>query len=172
MKLSIILTTLLSTFAIEPPDLCADVYTGPTGAPYTDSLDQTLPRYCAWTGPDVPVWDNDVCCSIDDSGASCTVTDSAGHCSRELERAYCKYGEAVAGGFVCYRPFIDACEAGWCIDSPPPPEAELAVAFLACCNDGGACQYVTTENIQDCQGEFVACDWGILHDGGVVECFG
>lgn len=171
MEISIVLTVLLSTFAIESNDLCADVYTGPTGAPYTDLLGQTLPRYCAWTGPNVPVWDSDVCCSIDADGASCTVPDTNGRCSSGLERKYCRYGEPVLGGFVCYRPFPDGCEAGHCFDGPPLPEAELAAEFVMCCSEGGACQYVVDNNVGDCLGELLGCEWGLLHEDGQVECF-
>ena len=64
MSLSIILTTILSNFATSSPNLCDDVYVDTDGSPYTDSIGQMLSRYCVWTGPDAPVWDADVCCTI------------------------------------------------------------------------------------------------------------
>ena len=55
MKLSIILTTILSTFATTSPDLCDDVFLNAAGDPVTDLVRQTLSRFCKWTGPDVPI---------------------------------------------------------------------------------------------------------------------
>ena len=95
MKLSIILSTLLSTFATGSPDLCDDVFLDASGDPVTDLVGQTLSRFCKWTGPDAPIWDANVCCTFDVDGAACTRTNSRGGCSTG-KRHYCEHGEAVA----------------------------------------------------------------------------
>ena len=69
MANSIILSTLLNLFAISP-DLCEVPYLDITGEPCTDSIGQTLSRYCKWTGPDAPTLDADVCCSIEGDDAA------------------------------------------------------------------------------------------------------
>jgi hypothetical protein len=69
MKLSIIVTTILNMFATSP-DLCAEPYLDPYGTPCTDSIGQTRSRYCKWTGPDAPLLDANVCCTIDGDGAT------------------------------------------------------------------------------------------------------
>jgi hypothetical protein len=70
VKLSIILSTLLSTFATGgSPDLCDDVFLDAAGDPITDLVGQTLSRFCKWTGPDVPAWDANVCCTFADDAA-------------------------------------------------------------------------------------------------------
>lgn len=172
MKLSIILTTLLSTFAITPPNLCDDVFLDASGDPITDLAGQSLSRYCKWTGPDVPAWSADVCCTFAGHAASCTRTDTRGRCPTGTSKRYCEHGSLGADGRVtCYQPLPDACEAGWCVEAPEfIPEAQM-IEFVACCGAGGACQYVHTDNIEDCLGDFLACNYGILNEDGTVECW-
>jgi hypothetical protein len=38
----------------------------------------------------VPIWDDDVCCSIDADGVSCSVVDSSSRCPSGMARMYCK----------------------------------------------------------------------------------
>jgi hypothetical protein len=170
VKLSIILSTLLSTFAT--PDLCDDVFLDASGDPVTDLVGQTLSRYCKWTGPDVPTWNADVCCKFANDAASCTRTDTRGSCPTGTSKRYCEHGSLGADGRVtCYQPFPDACEAGMCIEAPEIiPEAQMS-EFIMCCSGGGACQYVVFGHNSDCQGELAACNYGYLGEDGSVECW-
>jgi hypothetical protein len=171
VKLSIILFTLFSTFATDSsPDLCDDVFLDASGNPLTDLVGQTLSRFCKWTGPDAPVWDADVCCTFADDAAKCSATDTRGRCPSGTAKRYCEHGSLGADGRVtCYQPFPDACEAGWCIEAPELiPEAQMAPMVL-CCGGGGACQYVHLDQVDDFQGELLACFYAIQHEGW-VEC--
>jgi hypothetical protein len=171
VKLSIILSTLLSTFATTAPDLCDDVFLDASGAPVTDLVGQTLSRFCKWTGPDVPAWDADVCCTFADDAAQCTRTDTRGRCPSGTAKRYCEHGSLGADDRVtCYQPFPDACEAGWCIEAPEIiPEAQMSDMILCCGGAGGACQYVPWGQETDCQGDLLACYYAIQHEGW-VEC--
>ena len=175
MELSIILTTtiftIFATFASDTPNLCDEVLLDATGSPYTDSIGQTLARFCQWTGPDAPVWNKDVCCTIDENDARCSTTDAKGRC-RVGSTMYCKYGAAMRdGSVVCFQPLPSMCELGLCVqapDDPPPGHA----SYGACCSEGGVCQLVTHENTFDCpDGLFVNCDHGMQNDDGTVECY-
>ncbi|PRQ03733.1 hypothetical protein ENSA5_12830 [Enhygromyxa salina] len=170
MKLSIILTTILSNFATTTPNLCDLVYTAADGSPYTDRLGQTLSRYCAWAGPDAPVWDADVCCTVDSDGAACTAPDANNRCF-DGTRYSCDHGEEVpGGGVVCYQPFGSMCDQGLCIQAPEerPPVAAL---LTACCSPGGVCIHLTSETIGDCQGTFLYCGYGMVDVDGYLECY-
>jgi hypothetical protein len=171
MKLSIILATLFSTFTTTVPNLCDDVILDASGDPVTDLVGQTLARYCKWTGPDAPVWNANVCCTIDHDGAACSKTSSTGRCTTGTQKMYCEYGAALpTGGVTCYQPLPDACEAGLCIQAPEIiPVAQMS-EFVMCCGGGGACQYVHAGNVDDCQGQILSCDYGILNKDGTVEC--
>jgi hypothetical protein len=147
MELSTILISIFQIFA-NSPDLCAEVYRDPTGAPWTDSIGQTLSRYCQWTGPNPPTLDANVCCDIAEGVAACVSPDVNGRCSFGA-KYYCKYGQATTAGIVCYQPFPDACEAGHCVAMPelPPPTQ----ANLLCCNTG-ACQEIKVDpSMEDCE---------------------
>jgi len=169
MEISIILTTLLSIFATST-DLCADVHLDATGQPVTDSLGQSLARFCHWTGPNAPMLTADVCCVIEDDSAACWLPDPNGRCSAGVKR-YCEHGEVDSvGGVVCLQPFPDACQAGHCVDAPElPPPTE---ALVACCT-GGVCHLIslTSEEIEGCKGSFVSCGWGQTNSDGTVTCY-
>jgi hypothetical protein len=167
MELSTILTSILKIFATSP-DLCADVYVDATGEPYTDSIGQTLPRYCQWTGPKAPVLNRDVCCDIHDGVAACVLPTSAGRCSIG-SRYYCKYGEASGAGVVCYKPFPDACGLGFCVQPPevPPP----VQALIACCSAGGACVEIDPWGDLECGGTIIGCLDGVSNEDGTITCF-
>jgi hypothetical protein len=171
MKLSILLSILLSTFATTVPNLCDDVYLDTSGNPVTDLVGQTLSRYCEWTGPDAPVWDANVCCTIDSDGAACSRTSSAGRCMTGTKKMYCEYGAALpTGGVTRYQPLPDACEAGFCIESPEIiPVAQMASTFM-CCSPGGVCQQVLPLTVDDCQGHILYCQYGSVDNDGIVEC--
>ena len=169
MKITIILTTLLNTFA-SSPDLCAESYLDPSGDPWTDAIGQTLSRYCTWTGPDAPVLDAEVCCNIEADTASCWLPNREGNCKMG-SKWYCEHGEELASGVVCYRPYPDACELGYCVQTPTlPPEVQ---EDLLCCNPG-ACQGIAPADMMDCEGLGGTITW--CHDGmsnvdGTVTCF-
>ena len=171
MKLSIILITLLNSVA-NTPDLCAVPYLDVDGDPITDSIGQTLSRYCQWTGPGVPVLDREVCCVLDEDSAACGLPDATGGCSFGVKR-YCTYGAITSVGVVtCYQPFPDACRAGFCVERPeiPPPTMESG---LLCCNSGGACFSINHKQIEDCEatGTLTWCSDGVTDQDGTVICF-
>jgi hypothetical protein len=172
MKLAIIFTTMLNLFA-NRPDLCADVYLDAACDPYTDVIGQTLSRCCQWTGPDVPVWDADVCCSIDDDGAYCSVPDTNGRC-RVGYRMYCEYATAFTSGeVVCHQPFPSMCDAGYCIEAPAVPPLTQA-SLMGCCNEGGACQPIEAIQMGDCEdagGTFLVCHNGMTNADGTMDCW-
>ena len=170
MLSTVALTTLLTLFAIDSQDLCADVYLDLTGAPLVDAGGQSVSRYCEWTGPNPPVWDADVCCTIDDDSAACTTVNVDGRCDTG-ERMYCEYGEEIAGGVVCYQPFDSACDHGLCVQAPeePPP----VVAELMCCNGGGCVPIVPTQ-IEDCwdsESIILWCNHGETSADGSITCY-
>jgi hypothetical protein len=171
MGLSTILTTLLTT--LTSPDLCADVYTDANGVPYTDAVGQTWSRFCDWTGPDAPVLDRDVCCTISGDFAKCRLPDSNGRCSAG-SKVYCEYGEAtVTGAVVCYQPLPLVCDFGFCGDVAPPNSGPLE--DLLCCWPSGVCtEIVTAADLGAC-GEFGgisgACQYGATNEDGTVDCF-
>ncbi len=173
MKLSIILSTLLSTFATSSPDLCDDVFLDASGAPLTDSVGQTLSRFCKWTGPVAATWNADVCCTFANNAATCTRTDTRGRCQSGTAKRYCEHGSLGADGRVtCYQPFPDACQAGWCIEAPASiPEAQMS-EYLMCCSGGGACQYIAYGQGMECQGEILSCDYGYVdEEDGSIWCW-
>jgi hypothetical protein len=55
------------------------------------------------------------------------------------------------------QPFPDACALGYCVQAPelPPPGEPL----MACCMEDG-CYEITGQEIDDCEGKFLSCDWG------------
>lgn len=170
MKLPIILSTLFSSFAMNPPSLCELVYTDATGSPYTDTSGHALARYCEWTGPDAAVLDSEVCCDIGDDGAACTLPDEQDRCPVG-ERYFCEYGEALPGGsVVCAQPFPSMCDAGLCVEAPSELPPTLAFT-MACCAPGGVCQMVTIDDMYDCQGSFLVCDYGAQNTDGTVDCY-
>ena len=172
MKLAIIFTTMLNFFA-NTPDLCADVYLDAAGDPYTDVIGQTLSRYCEWTGPDVPVWDADVCCTIDDEGAHCSVPDTNGRCAIGY-RMYCEYATATTSGeVVCYQPFPSMCDAGHCIAASDVSPAAQA-SMMGCCNGGGGCQPIEAAQVWDCEGgggTLLFCHDGVTNADGTMDCW-
>jgi hypothetical protein len=166
VKLSIILSTLLSTFATSSPDLCGDVYLDASGDPVTDSVGQTLSRFCKWTGPVVPTWNADVCCTFANNAATCTRTDTRGRCQSGTAKRYCEHGSLGADGRVsCFQPFPDACEAGFC--DVAPAGAAMGASVPLCCYAGG-CYELDFE--EDCFGNFKFCDSPYTNSDGTVGC--
>ena len=171
MANTIILSTLLNLFATSP-DLCAVPYLDITGEPCTDSIGQTLSRFCKWTGPDAPVLDSDVCCSLEGDSAACWMPDTQGNCAAG-SKWYCEHGQKqVGGGVVCYQPFPSACDSGHCVQAPElPPDVQ---ADLICCFDGGGCEHIVTLDIWNCEdsGGIVSwCEDGTSNADGTVTCF-
>ena len=168
-----VFSSLLSIYfaANLSPNLCDDVYLDPTGAPYRDVTGQMLSRYCAWSGPDVPVWDGDVCCTVDDDGAACVAPLRNGRC-RVGFKMYCEYGETVAGGsVVCYQPFPSQCDFGLCVQGPEVAPDDWAV-HVGCCSTGGVCHLQDEYTIFDgCDGYYLSCDYGFQNEDGTVECY-
>jgi hypothetical protein len=173
MKIAVLLTTLLNVFATAP-DLCADVYLDAAGNPYTDVIGQTLSRYCQWTGPQAPVWDADVCCTIDGDGAHCSAPGANGRCVIGY-RMFCEYAAAVpGGGVICYQPFPSMCDAGYCIEAPPDVSTLPQASLLGCCNGGGGCQPIEAAQIGNCDasgGTLLFCHDGVTNIDGTMDCW-
>jgi hypothetical protein len=166
VKLSIILSTLLSTFATSSPDLCDDVFLDADGDPVTDSVGRTLSRFCKWTGPDVPAWDADVCCTFADDAAHCTRTNTRGSCPTGTAKRYCEHGSLGADGRVtCFQPLPDACEAGFCDVAPSGAATEASTPL--CCYPGGCYELAVVE---DCGGIFSFCESPYTNSDGTVGC--
>ncbi len=166
MKLSIILSTLLSTFSTTVPNLCDDVYLDASGQPITDSVGQTLSRYCKWTGPVVPTWNADVCCTFANDAAQCNPTDTRGRCPSGTAKRYCEHGSLGADGRVtCFQPFPDACEAGFC--DVAPSGAAMKYQGPLCCYAGG-CYELDFE--EPCGGNFMYCESPYTNANGTVGC--
>ncbi|MFO7567098.1 MAG: hypothetical protein R6X02_30920 [Enhygromyxa sp.] len=171
MELSIILTTtLLST----SPDLCADVYLDPDGEPYRDAIGQTFSRFCEWDGPDAPVLDRDVCCTIRGDTARCALPDRKGRCSTDARLYYCAYGEtSPKGTVVCYQPLANVCDYGFCTDVRPPDAGPQEDGV--CCWPNGTCtNAVVGQDAIDCWdggGILGNCRLGATNADGTVDCF-
>ena len=180
MKQSIILLAALlapsGAFA-SWPDLClVQVLRDAAGEPYVDSRGVRLSSHCVWTGPEAPVWDSEVCCTFDSSGAGCQVPDpDTAECGADHARFWCGRGQPVpGGGFVCYQPFPSACALGFCQGGSPPPGSrapdEPPVGDVVCCI-GGVCWPWDDRPGYECDGEFTWCDDGYSKEDGTVECF-
>jgi hypothetical protein len=171
MELSIILTTTLMTTS---PDLCADVYVDASGKPYTDAIGQTISRFCEWTGPEAPVLDGQVCCTISGDSAQCHLPNRQGRCSTGTWAYYCEFGEATSSGaVVCYQPFPSVCDLGFCGDVAPPEAGPQENGM--CCWPSGVCTGVETfEQWKGCgQGGGILgfCGVGVTNADGTVDCF-
>lgn len=157
------------SLATSLPDLCADVYLDPTGAPLQDADGTTLSRYCEWTGPDAPVWAGAVCCSFGTSsaGVSCTAPhETRGTCQWGKLKLWCDYGEADGDGAVtCYQPFESACDDGHCIAPPPGTPQEGSTPL--CCFAGG-CYELDFE--ESCGGDFQWCSSPYTSGDGTIGC--
>ena len=172
MQLATILATILLT---TNPDLCADVYVDANGEPYTDAAGQTLSRFCEWTGPDAPVLDLNVCCTISGDNARCSLPDRKGRCSTGSRAYYCEHGEATStGAVVCYQSFLSACDLGFCGDVLPPGGGPLEDT-LCCWGGTGTCtELETAVDAFECGsgGGYVAfCDDGAQNADGTIDCF-
>lgn len=148
------------------PDLCADVYVDADGTPVTDDKGTMISRLCEPTGPEPPVWGQDVCCNFDDEDATCVPKKTESGCGRGLT-LWCEYGELVEGRVICYQPFDEACAAGLCQAAYQPPAQESGE--LLCCN--GPC-VAFDPNHPMCDGELLYCWAPYQHESGVVECYG
>lgn len=169
----ILLTVLVpSTAFAKPPELCEQsVYVDETGDPLTDSAGVHLSRSCELAGPDVPVWNGTVCCSIDEYGAQCVTAEHSKSCDAGLDPYYCEYGEEIGDEFICYQSLPSACMSTNC-DGPPaggtytPGPQEDAI----CCI-GPICYEWDDLDYEDCEGFYTWCSDGYSKVDGTVECF-
>ncbi|HLT39392.1 MAG TPA: hypothetical protein VK034_24080 [Enhygromyxa sp.] len=170
------LATILATILLATnPDLCADVYLDDNGEPYTDAAGQTLSRFCDWTGPDAPVLDLDVCCTISGDNARCSLPNRKGRCSTGSRAYYCEHGEATStGAVVCYQRFLSACDLGFCGDVLPPGSGPLEDT-LCCWGGTGVCTEIETAvdsvNCSTGGGYLTYCKQGAQNTDGTVDCF-
>ena len=156
---------------LDAPDLCADVYLGEDGAPLTDTQGRVVPRFCEPTGPNPPVWNDEVCCTFDTDGATCSATDVLGRCSVGATM-WCDFGEHTGGEVTCYHPFPDTCELGYCVDAPPdvdPIEAEPVEDEALCCIGTNIC-FGHDNPFGGCEGEIGVCTFGETNEDGTVTC--
>lgn len=169
MEITILITIIASSLISAAPNLCDDARLNAAGEPITDSTGRTLSRYCEWSGPDVPLLEANLCCSLDDA-AACELANSRGYCTTGA-RVWCEFGEvdSSSGAVTCYQVFPDACDAGYCVQAPPGAQQGTPPPLL-CCGPGG-CVPITMADVDDCAGEFLGCLWGMSNDDGTVECF-
>ncbi|MCA9697766.1 MAG: hypothetical protein KC431_09605 [Myxococcales bacterium] len=168
MQVATLVSALLLNFA--NPNLCADVYLDEIGEPIADSWGQMLSRHCQWAGPNAPVLDSDVCCTIDQDGAHCSLPDDSGRCALGF-KMYCEHGAVSGGGVTCMQPFPSACDHGLCKDSlNVQPQG---VEQLVCCGEQG-CEPISGMQALACEAMgavFFWCDYGVTNTDGTVECF-
>lgn len=165
----ILFTTLLLDPLGTAPDLCADVYLDTDNQPITDVEGTTLSRFCEWTGPEVPIWDDDVCCTTGTAGAECTLAPADPACDKG-KRMYCEYGELFADmSVVCYQPFRSACELSNCSSGTVQSPDDIQGDLLCCYN--GNCYEFTSIYLEDCDGLLGWCSYGYSKEDGTVDCY-
>ena len=170
MNISVLLSLFIFTPSGPAPDLCDEGLLGPDGTEVLDNSGRNLPRYCEWSGPDVPAWRDNVCCDIDAAGATCTAPDSRDASCLAGSEYYCEYGEPTAtGGFVCYQPYPDMCDGGLCVEAPDIPLIAAVTPLISCCYSNGVCVWVGYDST-DCEGELSYCHWAMTLLDGTVEC--
>lgn len=169
MSITTLITLITSSLLSTAPDLCDTAYLNAAGEPVTDSAGQTLSRYCAWAGPDAPQLETNVCCTIESDIASCSLANPRGRC-RSGVRMWCSHGEvdSSTGQVACMQVFPNACDAGECLQAPPDAPQEFD--GLLCCGPGG-CVPIEIGDPLDCEGSYLACEWGMSLPDGTVECF-
>ena len=172
MNTTVLLSLLFISPSVAPPDLCDDGLLNSSGTERVDSRGQNLPVHCQWTGPDAPVWDDEVCCDLDSAGSACTLERSRDGSCQVGSVYYCEHGEPTStGGFVCYQPYPSMCDAGLCVEAPTSAPPVVAVTpLISCCNAEGVCVWVGY-NTTDCEGELSYCHWAMTLLDGTVECF-
>ena len=169
---TILMTLMLSSLLSTAPNLCDDAYLNAAGEPITDTTGRTLPRHCEWRGPDAPTLEANVCCKIgEDDRADCQLANLRGYCPSGA-RMWCEHGEvdSTTGAVTCMEAFPSACAEGFCIEAPAQPPQEMHPELL-CCGPGGCTPVETSDDIDNCEGHFLACDWGMSNADGTVECF-
>ena len=161
-------TILTSTLLGGAPNLCDDAYLNAAGEPFADSTGRTLSRYCEWTGPDAPVLESNVCCSVSDDAAYCELANLRGYCAKGT-RMWCERGEvdSSSGRVTCMQAFPSVCGAGLCVQAPP--DAPQGYNQMLCCTAGG-CVPIEWGDLS-CEGSYLACNWGMSLPDGTVECF-
>ena len=163
---------LLSSLLLAPlaPDLCDDVYLNADNEPITDAYGTTLSRFCEWTGPDAPVWDDDLCCTTGAVGAECTPATLESSCPTG-KRMYCEYGELLAdSSVVCYQPFPATCESSCGEPAATIQAPDYIQETLLCCYNGN-CYDFSPALGDTCPGELSWCYWGYLLEDGTVDCY-
>ena len=170
MEINILTTLIVSSLISAAPNLCDDALVNAAGEPITDSTGRTLSRYCEWAGPESPLLETDVCCSISGNTASCELANLRGYCSAGV-RMWCSRGEvdSSTGQVTCIQAFPGACDEGFCVQPPPEIPQEMDHEML-CCGVGG-CVTIEPWDLSGCAGEYVACEWGMSMADGTVMCF-
>src|SRR5690606_11520875 len=148
-----------------------DVFLDASGKPITDSVGQTLSRFCKWTGPDAQVWNANECCTFDVDGAACSRTNSRGGCSTG-KKLYCEHGEESAvGGVIWYQRLSNTGRVSRGVAPPDVPPTGQETGASLCCSPGGACQLISSLEVGACIGEISYCIYGSQDGNGVVECW-
>ncbi|MFV8750255.1 hypothetical protein ACNOYE_06865 [Nannocystaceae bacterium ST9] len=163
----------------DSPDLCAERVLDVTGEVFSDSVGQTISRFCK-PRVDPPILDRDVCCVIGDS-ARCKLPNAEGRCTSGM-KFWCEYGEIDGSTVDCFQDGPDACEQGHC-SSPDEIDANthlFADSSWICCNDAGdECVYVgeggatpPPDALACYSGNITICSWGATNEDGTVDCLG
>lgn len=176
--LTVLFAALLTQFGAgtDPTlqDLCAlDPLLNVTGEVLSDADGVTLSRYCKWTGPEAPVWDDLACCNIDINGANCVSPDGRDSCGSGTSPYYCEHGyELPDGGLLCLQSFPSVCELGTCL---PGSGLELlapdAIQEGVLCCAGGACVNWHGIPPQECDGYYFWCHAGYTNMDGTTDCY-
>ena len=169
MEINILITLIASSLISAAPNLCDDAHLNATGEPITDSTGRTLSRYCEGA-TDAPLLEANVCCSLEDNAAHCKLSNSRGYCSSGA-RMWCEHGEvdSTTGDVTCYQEFPDACDQGLCVQAPAgTPQGDHTIL---CCHLGNCTAIEGYEDVVNCAGDFLGCNYGMTNEDGTVECF-
>lgn len=155
----------------ELPNLCDAPYLDESGAPFYDSTGLVLARYCEWTGPDAPQWNDALCCSLDESAAKCVPKTERGCDFASQVAMWCEHGERLADGSVsCYQPLPSACDFMPCF-APPAGTPPLEHTVPLCCLPSGFCWEPSHEMGGECEGGKLSyCTAPYTNPDGTVGC--
>ncbi len=138
--------------ARQHPDLCSSV-----------------PAACAYTGPDAPLLDAEVCWSATGS----LTLKGPQPCPSGSWAYHLEHGEVVdplSGQLAGYVPLEWACSVpGICVDGPAPPGAHSSSSAVCC--EWGVCIPLNETLCDSITAQVLLCDDGVTNEDGTVTCF-